>query len=207
MSIELYFTFLAAVILLALTPGPLMALLISNSVSFGTRAGMHTLAGSILALSLLVCCIVLGLTSIVQFMADWFTWVKLVGAAYLIWLGFVKIRGVGVRDDVVVLPEQTKNHRRFFVQGFTVSLANPKVLLFLAAFLPQFLSPAHDMSLQLVVYGISFVVGIGAVDLCYVLASSKTKSLLSRQKLALFDKISGAALMCGGVWLMLSRRN
>jgi len=181
-----------------------MALLISNSVSHGMSAGIRSLIGSIFGLSVLVCCIVLGLASIIQFMADWFDWVKLAGAAYLIWLGFTKIRNAKIKQDVVV--PQIK-HRRFFIQGFLVSLSNPKVLLFLAAFLPQFLSPLHDTQFQLIIYGISFVVTIGMVDLMYVLATGKTKSLLSQQRLALFDKISGAALMCGGVGLMLSRRN
>jgi len=204
MSIELYLTFLAAVVLLALTPGPLMALLISTSVSFGTAAGVRILAGSVLGLTVLVCCIVLGLTSIVQFMSDWFNWVKLAGAAYLIWLGFVKLRDAGQQNNAVLPVEK---HHRFLVQGFMVSIANPKILLFLAAFLPQFLNPAHDMQFQLIIYGVSFVVTIAVVDLMYVLAIGKTKSLLSRTRLALFDRVGGVLLMCGGVWLMLSRRN
>jgi len=204
MSIELYFTFLAAVVLLALTPGPMFALLISNSMSFGTQAGLRTLAGSVLGLTLLVYSIVLGLTSIVQFMAVWFDWVKLAGAIYLIWLGFNKIRTLSVNNDVVPAPNKP---RRFFIQGFVVSVSNPKVLLFLAAFLPQFLSPEYDSRLQLVVYGTSFIAVVAAIDLMSVLASNKTKSFLSQHKLNLFDKLSGVLLMIGGTWLMFARRN
>lgn len=203
MAIELYLTFLAAVVLLALTPGPAMALLISNSVSFGLQAGVRTLFGNLIGLTILVCCIVFGLTSIVHFMAEWFDWVKYAGAAYLIWLGFMKIWGVGVEPDEGV-PE-VKN-RRFIMHGLFVAIGNPKVLLFLAAFLPQFLSPLHDIQVQLMVYGASFVAVIAVVDLVYVLAAGKTKTFLSRQKLAVFDKVSGVLLMCGGVWLIFARR-
>ncbi len=204
MSIELYLTFLVTVVLLGLTPGPMFALLISNSMSFGLQAGLRTLGGSVLGLALLVFSIVLGLTSIVQFMAVWFDWVKMAGAIYLIWLGFSKIRASGVNNDVVPAPDKP---RRFFTQGFVVSVSNPKVLLFLAAFLPQFLSPEYDTHLQLVIYGLSFITVVAVIDLSCVLATGKTKSFLSPQRFALFDKLSGVVLMCGGVWLMLSRRN
>jgi threonine/homoserine/homoserine lactone efflux protein len=203
MSIELYFTFLAAVVLLGLMPGPMFALLISNSMSFGVQAGLRTLAGSVLGLSLLVFSIVLGLTSIVQFMADWFDWVKLAGALYLIWLGFNKIRAPGANNDVI---PATNKQRRFFIQGLVVSVSNPKVLLFLAAFLPQFLSPGYDMRFQLMVYGLSFITVVASIDLMCVLATEKTKSFLSQQRFSLFDKMSGILLMCGGVWLLFSRR-
>jgi len=204
MSIELYLTFLVTVFLLGLTPGPMFALLISNSMSFGLQAGLRTLWGSILGLALLVFSIVLGLTSIVQFMANWFDWVKMAGAIYLIWLGFNKIRASGENNDVVLIPSKP---RRFFIQGFVVSVSNPKVLLFLAAFLPQFLSPEYDTRLQLMVYGLSFITVVTAIDLSCVLATGKTKSFLSQQRLALFDKLSGVILMLGGVWLLFARRN
>jgi len=204
MSIELYLTFLAAVILLALTPGPMMALLISNSLSFGVSAGLRTLGGNIVGLTFLVGTIVLGLSFIVQFMADWFDWVKFAGAAYLIWLGFTKIRGAGSKDE---MKRALDKQRRFFIQGLMVAVSNPKVLLFLAAFLPQFLSPDYDTRFQLVIYGASFVVAVAVVDLGYVLVTDKTKSFLSQQKLALFDKAGGVLLMCAGVWLLFARRN
>ena len=204
MSIEFYLTFLATVSLLGLTPGPMFALLISTSMSFGVHAGLRTLAGSILGLTLLVFSIVLGLSSIVQFMAHWFDGVKFAGALYLIWLGFSKIRGTGQNRDGI--PVANKKHR-FFMQGFMVSVSNPKVLLFLAAFLPQFLSPAHDMQLQLTIYGASFIFVIAAIDLMCVVATDKTRSFLSQQKLVLFDRIGGVVLMCAGALLMFSRRN
>ncbi len=204
MSIELYLTFLVTVVLLGLTPGPMFALLISNSMSFGVQAGLRTLGGSVLGLALLVFSIVLGLTSIVQFMAEWFDWVKLAGAIYLIWLGFNKIRASGANKDVVPAPNKP---RRFFIQGFMVSVSNPKVLLFLAAFLPQFLSPEYDTHLQLMVYGLSFITVVAAIDLMCVLATGKTKSFLSQHRLNLFDKLSGVLLMIVGTWLMFARRN
>ncbi len=203
MSIELYLAFLAAVVLLGLTPGPLWALLTSTSISRGTQAGLRTVAGSMLGLALLAGCVVLGLTSIVRFMADWFDWIKIAGALYLIWLGYTKLRFSGTANAV---EEPVDNRQRFFTQGFIVSIANPKVLLFLAAFLPQFISPAYDVQTQLLVYGASFVAAIAVVDLCYVLALGKLKTVLSERKLSLFDKVSGAALMCGGVWLLFARR-
>ncbi len=204
MSIELYLTFLATVVLLGLTPGPMFALLISNSMSFGKLAGLQTLGGSVLGLALLVFSIVLGLTSIVQFMANWFDWVKLAGALYLIWLGFNKIRTSAADNNVASASDR---QRRFFIQGFVVSVSNPKVLLFLAAFLPQFLSPEYDTRLQLVVYGASFITIVAAIDLMCVLATGRSKSFLSQQRFALFEKLSGVLLVCGGFWLMLSRRN
>jgi len=86
-SYSVMLAFAAACALLALTPGPNMSLMIANTTSHGTRAGFWTLAGNSTGLSVLILGVIFGLGTIMAFVAQWFDWIRLVGAVYLIWLG------------------------------------------------------------------------------------------------------------------------
>ena len=85
MSAEILLAFVAACVLLALTPGPNMALMIANTLSNGLRAGLVTLAGTTTGLALLVASAAAGMTSVMVFMSTWFDIVRWIGAIYLLW--------------------------------------------------------------------------------------------------------------------------
>jgi threonine/homoserine/homoserine lactone efflux protein len=87
MSPELYLAFVAACIVVAVIPGPMVALVVANSLSHGTRAGLLNVAGAQLGLALMLGSLVVGLASIIATMGWWFDWLRLAGAAYLVWLG------------------------------------------------------------------------------------------------------------------------
>src|SRR5689334_4164807 len=87
MSGEILLAFVAACVLLALTPGPNMALMIANTLSSGLRAGLVTLAGTTTGLIVLVTAAAAGMTSIMVFMSAWFDVVRWAGAVYLLYLG------------------------------------------------------------------------------------------------------------------------
>src|SRR5437763_1928908 len=77
-----------------------------------------------------------GLASIIATMGVWFDWVRLAGAAYLVWLGFKLLRAPGARDAPRSAPLPPRSG--FFLQGLLVILSNPKALLFFGALIPQF---------------------------------------------------------------------
>jgi len=87
MAPELLLAFAAACVLLALTPGPNMALMIANTLSSGLRGGFITLAGTTTGLAVLVAAAAAGMTSVMVFMAAWFDVVRWIGALYLVYLG------------------------------------------------------------------------------------------------------------------------
>jgi threonine/homoserine/homoserine lactone efflux protein len=87
-----------------------------------------------------------------------------------------------------------------------VSLSNPKVLLFLGAFLPQFVDPAGDAVRQLSVLAVLFVVVLVATDVGYTLAVARARATLDAARLRLLDGAAGVLLVLGGVALAMVRR-
>jgi homoserine/homoserine lactone efflux protein len=144
MSTQVLLAFMAACVLLALTPGPNMALMIANTLRHGLRGGLVTLAGTTTGLALLVAAAAAGMTSIMVFMSSWFDAVRWAGAVYLVYLGarqLWQLRGRYGQMGIDVPPARRGN---WYLQGLIVSLSNPKFILFLGAFLPQFVGIESD---------------------------------------------------------------
>lgn len=206
MSGEMLFAFVAACVLLGLTPGPNMALTMANTLTGGLRGGFVTLAGTTTGLAVLVSVAAAGMTSVMVFMSTWFDVVRWVGAIYLVYLGVrqlwrLRAPPLSVGAETI----ERRNANRYF-QGLLVSLSNPKVILFLGAFLPQFVDTRTDAASQLFVLAALFVVILAAVDVGTTLAVAKARTTLSRSGLRLFDAASGVLLLLGGAALAALRR-
>ena len=87
MPLDLFLTFLGACVLLFIKPGPAMSVIVANSVEYRTSGGLITVAGNILGCTILIGTVAFGLAWIAEAMRQWFDWIRLVGALYLIWLG------------------------------------------------------------------------------------------------------------------------
>jgi threonine/homoserine/homoserine lactone efflux protein len=205
MSLYLYSAFVLACIVLAMTPGPNMSLFIANSATYGTRAALLTVLGSATGLALLVAAATLGLSSIMAFVAEWFDMIRWIGAAYLVWLGIMRLRGA-LRQNALDISALPPPHGRWYWQGLAASLANPKVMLFLGAFFPQFIDPSSAVAPQLALLAATFVLTIAAVDSTMVLAFGSAKSWLTGQRRRFAEGFSGALLIFGGLWLAMQRR-
>jgi len=204
MSIELYLAFLLASTILAATPGPSVSLIIANGTSAGVKAGLLTVAGGISGVALLVTGAILGMSSILALMADWFYLLRWVGAAYLIWLGITRIWGVWRHvpaPEAPVTPE-----RRWYWQGLAVSLSNPKTLLFLGAFFPQFVNQDAPLVSQFWILGVSFIAILALIDGSYALLAGTARAWITQKRMRLADGITGVLLVCGGLWLAAARR-
>jgi threonine/homoserine/homoserine lactone efflux protein len=204
-SLEVVAAFIAACWLLAWTPGPMMALILANVSSHGLRGGFYTLAGNLFGLSLLVAAAALGMTSVMVFMSEWFDVVRWIGALYLAWLGYQKLRQFW--SGPPALPQvAAARGRSLFLQALMVALSNPKVLLFLGAFLPQFVDARGDVGLQLTVLAVLFVAVVGTADTLYTLAVGRMRGLIASGRLRVLDGVSGVLLLLGGLALATARR-
>ncbi|RJF65641.1 LysE family translocator [Rhodopseudomonas palustris] len=203
MSLELYLTYVAACIALALLPGPVVTLVIANGLRHGTRAALLNIAGAQLGLGLVIALVAAGLTTLMATMGYWFDWVRLVGAAYLVWLGIGLIRHPveGVATDAT--PRTPRGG--FFLQGLLVLLANPKVLVFFGAFIPQFVDMQRDHVPQVALLGVTFMAIVAITDAAYALLAGRARTLFSARRTRLLSRISGGFMIGGGVWLALSR--
>ncbi len=201
MSIELYAAYLVACLVIVIVPGPTATLVIANSLRHGTRAGLLNVAGTQFGLALMIAAIGIGLTSVIEAMGQWFDWLRLAGAAYLIWLGWRMLRSsVPFDAGAAKVPRGG-----FFAQGCVVALSNPKTLLFFGAFFPQFIDPHGDYALQIVIMGLTVMAFAIVADGTYAALSGHAGRVLSRRRIRLLTRTSGGLLIGGGVWLALSR--
>jgi threonine/homoserine/homoserine lactone efflux protein len=204
MSMQAYLAFVAACIALALLPGPVVTLLIANGLRHGTRAALINIAGVQTGLAIAIGVVAVGLTSLMATMGYWFEWVRLLGAAYLVWLGIKLIRspveGIAAGDTPPPPPRGG-----FFLQGFVVLVSNPKILVFFGAFLPQFMDMSRDHVRQVALLGATFMVIAGLTDGAYALLAGRARKLFSAKRTRLVSRISGGFMIGGGVWLALVR--
>lgn len=205
MSIYLYSAFVLACVALAITPGPNMALFIANSAAHGTKAAFLTVLGSSFGLAIVVAAAALGMSSIMAFVAEWFNIIRWIGAAYLIWLGISRLRAA-LADPDPLAASPLPNRGKWFLQGTAASLSNPKVLLFLGAFFPQFIEPSAPIGPQLALLSVTFVAVIGMVDCMTVLAFGSARDWMMGRRRSFAEGFSGVLLIFGGLWLATMRR-
>jgi threonine/homoserine/homoserine lactone efflux protein len=203
MSLQLYLAFVATCIALALLPGPIVTLLIANGLRHGTRAALINIAGVQMGLAIVIGIVAIGLTTLMATLGYWFDWVRLAGAAYLVWLGIKLIRSPveGVGSDAPPPPPRGG----FFLQGLLVSLSNPKLLVFFGAFIPQFVDMSRDHVSQVALLGVTFMVIAGITDGLYALLAGRARSFFSARRTRLLSRASGGFMIGGGIWLALTR--
>jgi homoserine/homoserine lactone efflux protein len=202
MSSEIYFAYLLATIVIVIVPGPTVTLIVANALTHGTRAGLLNVAGTQAGLAVCIAIVAVGLASLVQAIGWWFDWLRIVGAAYLIWIGWKLIRSTGEIDMSRAAREPRGG---FLLQGFLVMLSNPKTLFFFGAFLPQFIDPARDYLMQIAIMGPTAMLVALASDGFYAIAVGRARGLLTQRRVRFINRASGACLIGGGVWLALSR--
>jgi threonine/homoserine/homoserine lactone efflux protein len=204
--------YFAAAFVLAITPGPGIFYVAARTLaagraegvasSFGTGLGgmVHVLAGS------------LGVSAIVLASAELFGALKLIGAAYLIWLGvrtFQTARGdtaTGLDDGSAASP---MGARRAFREGVLVEALNPKTAAFFLAFIPQFVDPAEGhVALQFVGLGFASVALNTLADVVVAFAASGIRQgAAARPRLiSRIREASGAAMIALGIGLALAKR-
>ncbi len=199
---SLLLAFAAAVTLLMLIPGPNVALIVANSVTYGTRHGLMTVAGTVAAQALSLVLVTAGLTTLLEFFGFWFGWLRWVGAAYLVWLGIQQWR-TPARDLAAIAP-QAKAHGPLFVQAFLVSLVNPKTLIFYGAFFPQFIILDGNVGVQAAILSVVFLIIALVVDSGWALAAARARGLLSGRG-QLGNRLAGGILIGAGAALALLR--
>jgi len=204
-DLNTYLAYIAACIVIVIVPGPSVTLIFANSLRAGTAAGLMNVAGTQAGLLIMLGVLAAGLSVVVNNLATLFDAVRLVGAAYLVWLGIKMWRSDGTLSVDAGL-DTKKTLWGYFLQGLFVLLSNPKVLLFFGAFIPQFIDPARNPLLQTLVLGVTFMLVATLLDSAYAIVAGRAGSLLSRHKIRIMERVSGTALVGGGIWLALSRR-
>ena len=204
MSLELYAAYLVACLIVVIVPGPTVTLILANSLTpwharrADQRAG-HADSGSAIMIGIVgdrADVVDRGDGPLVRLAAD----------------GRRGLLGVARLEDDPRLGESADGQPArsprggFVMQGALVALSNPKTLLFFGAFFPQFIDPARDHGLQILIMGLTAMLFAAVSDSAYALASGRAGRVLSARRVRLLSRVSGGFLIGGGVWLALSRR-
>lgn len=149
------FMFITASVVLILSPGPDSIYVLSRGISQGRKAGLVSAAGVTLGILVHTLFAAFGLAVVLAASAIAFTAIKLIGAAYLVYLG---IKALLEKDHSLAAGNsKSLNMRGLFTQGILSNVLNPKVALFFMAFLPQFVSPDFGpVPLQMLALGLLF---------------------------------------------------
>jgi len=200
---DLYLAFILATTILMLIPGPNVALIVANSVAYGTRFGLMTVTGTSAAMVVQLLLTALGMSAVLGALAHWFEWIRWIGVAYLLYLGLRQ--WLAEPTDLTKTRPQPKSFRAIFSRGFLVSLSNPKTLLFYGAFFPQFIAIDKNPLSQIVVLSLTFLALAVVLDGAWAVLSGRARGILAARG-RLRNRLSGGLLMAAGVGLALARR-
>ena len=203
-----WFLFVVASLVLIATPGQDMMIVMSRSIAQGPLAGIATAAGVSVGLVGHTMLATLGLGALLR-TSEWlFTALKLVGAAYLLYLGLTMI--FAKHDAIALGTAPRRSALRLFVDGAVSNLSNPKIAIFYFAFLPQFVAPgAAHPALTIFALGLAFA-GLTFVVKAPIGVSAGALSAWLRARpgvLRWLFRSSGAVLVGLSVRLALERRD
>jgi threonine/homoserine/homoserine lactone efflux protein len=204
-GIQNYGSFIAAIVVFQLIPGPGTLAILNATARQGVAAGMAAVLGTLLGDLVYMVAAVAGLAGVMQALPSVFHALQWLGCAYLCWMGWRLLRTpIAAVDDS--LPS-VLSARTYFRQAFLVSLTNPKVVIFFVAFFPLFMRPesgaatlaalmVHVSLISLLYQGMLVLVG-NAIAL-------RLKGLPSARRLA--TRLAGLALFGFGIKLALNNR-
>lgn len=199
MTLTTYLLYITAVAVLVLTPGPTMLMCITRAIQTGPGSALSAGLGSVTAALGTMLLSALGLGALLGASELAFNVLKVVGAAYLVYLGIKTWRSpvavLGQVEGVGSPAYRPLSRRASYAQGFMVGASNPKALLFAAAFFPQFLNSATALLPQFAVLGVTFA----AMELT-VLSTCAFGAARVAPLLASTDRIRWVNRVCGGIF-------
>ena len=206
MNLHLFLAYCLAVAILLLMPGPVVTLVVANSLSHGSRSGLATVAGASVGNAILLIATVIGLVAFFALLSEIFEVVRWAGAIYLIWLG-IKAWRARVGQGAVTAPAAERSSRTVFLPGFLIAITNPKAIVFYIAFLPQFIDPRLPAGPQLLVMSGTMVIMGLLTDGAYALLAGRARGwFMAPGRRRLQTRITGTLLIGVGCGLLLARR-
>jgi threonine/homoserine/homoserine lactone efflux protein len=205
-SLSTYIVFLATGTVLLIVPGPAVLYVVTRSIEMGRTGGIASVAGITTGTVVLISLAAAGLSSLVLASTVAFDAVRYVGAAYLVFLGLRRLLTRGAEQAEQEPAPRTR--RRAYTQGVVVNLTNPKTIVFIFAFIPQFVDPhARHVWLQVLVLGLSFACLGFLSDTVYALAAGTVADRLRGSSgVARFERWFGGSVLVGlgvvaAVWI------
>lgn len=206
---ELFLSFLSAALVVQLVPGPGMLFILANGIAGGARAGVAAACGAATGMVFHTVAAAAGLAALFAHAPAAYDALRIVGGVYLLWLAIGHFRSAS-SGQLVSEDGETRSPRRVFTRAWLNNLANPKVILFYLAFLPQFVSPgAGSVTVQLLVLGFIFLAVGLVIDLALGIFSGRIGEWLRRRESLgrWIERIAGTVMGGLGLRLLVSSRH
>lgn len=203
-STLIYF-FLSSLLLAAL-PGPAMMMTIQGAIAQGWKQGIRITTGILLADIVLLCIVCLGIGSVLTSSPTLLLLMNVFSSLYLLYLGVISLLEIRhIKAQVPILQNKTD-----WQTGFLITLINPKTIVFLLAYFPQFIEPQSHLSetMQLVILSIWFVIAVAVIMLAYTFSAHAARQFLTSMKARCAMSMIFGCLLIGiglqGLYQMLS---
>ncbi|MBC8207546.1 MAG: homoserine/homoserine lactone efflux protein [Desulfobulbaceae bacterium] len=203
MTLDIWLTYLASVIVLSLSPGAGAINTMSCGLRYGVRGTLPAIFGLQMGLALCTLLVGIGLGAIISSSVTLFTFLKWTGACYLIWLGWKKWKDTTeLILDNPELEKQAVSTLTLIYRATLINLTNPKAIVFLVALFPIFINPEAPKTIQFLILG-STLIGVDIiVMLGYASLAARLRPLLRNQKaVRLQNRIFGGMFMGAGALL------
>ena len=207
MSLATLFLFVMMSAAIIAIPGPTVLLALQNGSRHGLQAAFWGMAGAVLADALLVTAVACGLGLLLAASEGLFQALKWIGSAYLIWIGWQMLRSPQAALPLVDEGEDGGTRSAsIFTRSFLVAISNPKALLFMSAFLPQFVDSTQAQLPQYACLLLALCVLNVSIMMFYAVCGARLLSRLRPAHLQHFNRGAGGLLMTMGVLLAAYRR-
>ncbi|TFZ08404.1 LysE family translocator [Ramlibacter humi] len=204
MTLATYLIYLAAVTLLIVTPGPTMLMTVTNALNHGPVRALSSAAGALTASVGVMALSAAGMGAVLAASETAFMVLKVVGAAYLVYLGIRTFRSGGT----LKLGARAVRGGSLYVQGLLVGASNPKAILFFSAFFPQFIDPAQPVLPQFTLLAATFVIGDFLMLVVAAFGVGRIAGWLKQTHVVRWiNRVCGGLFTVMGGLLLLSRRN
>lgn len=204
MDLHVWLAYFVASWAIALSPGSGAVLSMSHGLAYGVRQASATILGLQAGLAIILLVAGAGIGALLLASSTAFTVVKVLGAAYLLWLGFKQWNApvLAAPDGASAAPQQALSARQRFMLGLFTNATNPKGIVFMVAVLPQFLSPDRPLWLQLLILlATTLSVDVVVMHGYAALASSLRRWLSSARTRRVQNRVIGGVLMAMGASL------
>lgn len=208
MTLSTWLLFVAAVLVLTVTPGPSVLMCISTSVQYGPRRAMVAALGSTTAIAGIMVLSMMGLGTVLAASETLFSALKWLGAAYLAYLGLSSLLSKTSSLAVPTASTAAVGGRAFFARGLLVGASNPKALLFFGALFPQFINTASPQLPQFVLLGATFVFFEIFWLTLYAMTAARARTWLQQPRRAtLFNRLTGVVFLAAAGLLATTKRH
>ncbi len=192
MNIDTLIIYVFVAFFYIISPGPAILLAIYNGAVNGSKVVMVSALGNIIGLMMLSILSISGLSAILLASSTVFLMVKIVGAFYLIYLGFRQLFSKNQSSKEISGINNNRSLRSYFKEGFLVAATNPKPILFFVALFPQFLDTTYSIIPQFIIMTAIFMAFSFLSLSCYGYLAQRAKGVLSNiNNMKWFHRISG----------------